>query len=130
MKNTKGFTLIEVLVVIAIIGLLSSVVVVGLGGSRSKARDARRIADVQQIQNWLETQYAPATGYPADLSTYPGGAPKDPQNISYTYVRGATVQTYKTGVCLENAPSSDTSTLCPAISPACSPAANVHCAAQ
>lgn len=45
----KGFTLVELLVVIAVIGIVSSVALVGFSGSRAKARDARRISDLQNI---------------------------------------------------------------------------------
>jgi type II secretion system protein G len=54
-KNKKGgFTLIELLVVISIISLLSSVVLSSLNDARAKARDARRMSDIKQIQNALE----------------------------------------------------------------------------
>ncbi len=66
MNNRKGFTLIEMLVVVAIIGLLSSVVVVGLSGARQKARDAKRLADIQQVMNSAEVQFTNA-GYPATI---------------------------------------------------------------
>ncbi len=44
-----GFTLIELLVVIAIIGLLASIVMTGLSGGRTKARDAKRVAELQSM---------------------------------------------------------------------------------
>lgn len=47
--GTKGFTLIELLVVISIISLLSSVVLSSLTSARNKARDARRLSDLNQI---------------------------------------------------------------------------------
>lgn len=52
--NKKGFTLVELMVVVAIIGILSAVVIVNISSSRSKARDAKRISDIAQIQLALE----------------------------------------------------------------------------
>ncbi|MBI3290679.1 prepilin-type N-terminal cleavage/methylation domain-containing protein [Candidatus Falkowbacteria bacterium] len=61
----KGFTLIELLVVIAIIGLLSTLAVVALNSAREKARDAKRVADVKQIQTALELFFNDASTYPS-----------------------------------------------------------------
>jgi len=50
LKTRSGFTLIELLVVIAIIGILSSLAVVSLGTIREKARDTKRLSDVDAIR--------------------------------------------------------------------------------
>ena len=63
-KKTDGFTLIELLVVIAIIGMLSSIVLASLNTARSKARDARRIADLKQIATALALYYDSNNSYP------------------------------------------------------------------
>ena len=60
----KAFTLIELLVVIAIIGLLASMAVIALNNARMKARDARRLADIRQMQTALEMYYIDNNGYP------------------------------------------------------------------
>ena len=71
MKNrSKGFTLIELLVVIAIIGILSTLSVVALNSARARARDAKRISDIRQIQTALEMFYSANNKYPT--STTPG----------------------------------------------------------
>jgi len=53
----RSFTLIELLVVIAIIGILVSITFVWIGSSKGRARDARRKADLNQIQIALEIYY-------------------------------------------------------------------------
>jgi prepilin-type N-terminal cleavage/methylation domain-containing protein len=71
MKKDRGFTLIELLVVIAIIGILASVILASLNTARAKARDARRVEDLGQIQVALEYYYDANGSYPI------GGAGSD-----------------------------------------------------
>jgi len=60
-KKKRGFTLIELLVVIAIIGLLASTVLVSLSPARAKARDAKRMSDINSISLAMEMCYDDAT---------------------------------------------------------------------
>lgn len=99
--NNKGFTLIEMLVVVAIVGLLSAVVVVGLTGAREKARDSRRIADIREIQNQLELDYSSSDGYPAPENGHPPGEPEDPQSNFYLYETYDSEFSYRLGIALE-----------------------------
>jgi general secretion pathway protein G len=73
MKRDSGFTLIELLVVISIIGLLSSIVLAALSSAKAKARDARRMADIKQLQLALELYRDRFGVYPTGESE--GGAP-------------------------------------------------------
>ena len=49
LKN-RGFTMVELLVVLAVIGILSSVVIVSVSNARANARDKVRVADLAQAQ--------------------------------------------------------------------------------
>lgn len=83
-KSTRsGFTLIELLVVIAIIGILASVVLASLNSARGKARDAKRFADLKQLQLAVELYYDDNGHYPIILSyIYPAHVP--PQDEGWT----------------------------------------------
>lgn len=65
MRYKKGFTLLELLVVIAVIGIFSAIVIASLNNIRSKSRDARRKSDFRQIATALEMYYDQYGGYPA-----------------------------------------------------------------
>ena len=64
----KGFTLIEILIVVAIIAILASVVLVGLGPTQQAGRDSRRLSDLHEVQNGLELYYNKCGYYPGVLA--------------------------------------------------------------
>ncbi len=109
----RGFTLIEMLIVVAIIGILATFVLLGVGPTRVRARDARRISDLHQVQTALELYYGKNGVYPgtsdwqglSNILTNPATnigvsqIPKDPNGGGYqyasngaTYVIGATLE--------------------------------------
>jgi type II secretion system protein G len=115
--GSRGFTLIELLVVIAIIGILSSVVLASLNDARQKSRDAKRIADVKQLQLALELYfdsegtYPNATQFAATDGTglvpdYIAALPTDPvDGLNYQYAAlgsGISCTDYHLGANLEN----------------------------
>lgn len=106
----RGFTLIELLVVIAIIGILSSVVVASLNGARKKARDARRVDDVKQLQLALELYFDAKGGkYPQVLSSLQADGfipivptpPSGTSDTKYNYVALTSCTSYHLAVTLE-----------------------------
>jgi general secretion pathway protein G len=130
-KTTReGFTLIEILIVVAIIAILASVVLVGLGPTQQAGRDARRISDLSEVQNGLELYYnkcgyypggtandtscdtVAATGYANMAAELIGtglgisSVPVDPSNAGthvYSYAtNGTSASTYVLGAVLEN----------------------------
>jgi prepilin-type N-terminal cleavage/methylation domain-containing protein len=112
MKTARAFTIVELLVVVAIIGILASVVLATLSDARQRSFDTRRLADMSQVIRALDLYlddtnvYPPHGGdtYGCDIGTclavltdelvpnYLGAIPLDPVygNIStngYRYCR-------------------------------------------
>jgi prepilin-type N-terminal cleavage/methylation domain-containing protein len=123
MKETKGFTLIEILIVVAIIAILASIVVVGLGPTQELGRDARRVSDLHEVQNGLELYYSNYGAYPGSSSTISTwsdlasaltnanigvtSVPDDPSSgKTYVYGYNADASAYVLGATLESGNSS------------------------
>ncbi len=112
-KPNAGFTLIEILIAISIIGIVFAVIISSATSIQKSTRDAQRQSDLRNIQSSLAQYYADRNYYPdvIDLSTatiftdctgwykYSGGSctpsknylsslPKDPTGSSYKYRSG------------------------------------------
>lgn len=94
LTNQKGFTIIELLVVIVIIGILVALLLPNLFSAQQRGRDADRKNDLKTIQQQLEAYYSDNNFYPgpdmtaaeaALVSDYMNAVPEDPQGGDYTY---------------------------------------------
>ncbi len=91
MNSARGFTLVELLVVISIISILSIIGITIFTGVQKGARDAKRKEDLDAITKVLEVHYGDGTCPPNNYCPpYPdyfagGGVPKDPLGGNYIY---------------------------------------------
>jgi len=90
-----GFTLVELIIVMAIIGILAGVVLVNVGPQREKANRTRAIADIKEMDSALEIYHADSGVYPSAqqglqaLFTQPN-TPPVPRNWQGPYIKNRT----------------------------------------
>lgn len=70
-RAKKGFTVIELMVVISIISSLSSIVLAGLNTAKAKGRDSFRISQIKEVQKALAIYYSNHSNYPSNLYSFP-----------------------------------------------------------
>ncbi len=105
-RNQQGFTIVELLIVIVVIGILAALVITTFTGIQQKARDTERETDIKAIHGQVEAYYAQEGKYPtlANLndSTWRGThmkgldpeALKDPKGSGQTLANAAGSNTY------------------------------------
>ncbi|MCL4354332.1 prepilin-type N-terminal cleavage/methylation domain-containing protein [Patescibacteria group bacterium] len=116
-RKKDAFTLIELLIVIAIIGVLAALLMANFIGVRQRSRDSQRKSDMRQIQSALELYRADESSYPAALpacgdpltgattsNVYIQKLPCDPvSGDTYSYTTtGTPPMSYVLIACLEN----------------------------
>ncbi len=91
--SEKGFSLVEMIIVVALIGMLVAIVVLTWGNTVAQKNDTQRKSDLAVIQNALQKYYANTLAYPTSLTfggtlsdgiqTY--NIPKDPKPLWREY---------------------------------------------
>jgi len=105
----KGFTIVELLIVIVVIGILAAITIVAYNGIQQRGRDANRNSDMKAFTTAIELYKADIGNYPpcgsdnggcnavnlaTPLASYMKTIPLDPLNPTrtYSYVRGTVAQ--------------------------------------
>jgi type IV pilus assembly protein PilA len=64
-KSNKGFTIVELLIVIVVIGILALLVITTYSGIQAKARNAKRTSDLKSLQTHVEAFFSQNGYYPS-----------------------------------------------------------------
>jgi prepilin-type N-terminal cleavage/methylation domain-containing protein len=72
-KRSQGFTIVELLIVIVVIGILALLVITTYSGIQAKARNSKRSSDMKSLQTQLEAFFS-QNGYYPSLTDMNGAA--------------------------------------------------------
>lgn len=104
--NKKGFTIIELLVVIVIIGILVALTLPNLFAAQARGRDSDRKNELKNLQQRLETHFGDHDEYPASLDDLNPAPNEDertgPRQDDYVYEPAGDQQSYTLTARLEN----------------------------
>src|SRR3990167_8918276 len=119
-KSRRGFTLVELMIVITVMAILVTIGVVSFTRVQAQSRDTKRKADLRAIQTALQASFTETTAYPTEATgntitstelsaSYIPSIPTDPTGAAYWYDANATNNGYSLCAALETGqPSSGT----------------------
>jgi len=131
LKKQGGFTLLELLIVIVIIGILALLIIPNITSAPKKARDTKRKTDITTLRKGLEEYFVNNNVYPDSTAAAPNNGlnaltqgsapivktiPTDPKNVSpytYVYTSANSNSTYTLNACLENDGDTSTNVIAP-----------------
>jgi prepilin-type N-terminal cleavage/methylation domain-containing protein len=134
LKKQKGFTIVELLIVIVVIGILATLVIVTFSGIQQRGRNSQRETDLKAVQSHVAAFHAEKGYYPtladlqsatfrsANMKGLDAEALRDPRQAAggtigatasgtqYSYVASASASS--SGTCDNTAASADTNSGC------------------
>ena len=105
-NKEQGFTIVELLIVIVVIGILAALVITTFTGIQQKARNTERQTDIKAVHGQVEAYYAQNGKYPtlanlndstwraANMKGLDGEALKDPKGANNTLAASAAANVY------------------------------------
>jgi prepilin-type N-terminal cleavage/methylation domain-containing protein len=105
-SKQQGFTIVELLIVIVVIGILAALVITTFTGIQQKARNTERETDIKALQGQIEAYYAVNGKYPTlanlndaqfrtdNMKGLDAEALKDPKGTAQTLVGAAAANSY------------------------------------
>lgn len=109
-SKQQGFTIVELLIVIVVIGILAALVITTFTGIQQKARNTERETDIKALQGQIEAYYAQNGKYPtlanmndssfrsSNMKGLDAEALKDPKGSAQTLVAAAAANSYSYAV--------------------------------
>ena len=106
-NKQQGFTIVELLIVIVVIGILAALVITTFTGIQQKARDTERETDIKALQGQIEAYYAQKGNYPtrtnvndstwraANMKGLDAEALKDPKGTTQTLAATVSATQYR-----------------------------------
>ena len=77
----RGFTVVELIITITVMGILLLLTVVNLTSSQLSARDSERVADIDTIKSLLENYYTAGSPITGGVGSYPSMSITDPNTL-------------------------------------------------
>lgn len=68
-QQRMGFTIVEIMVIIAVIGILAGITVFGIGDWRARTAKAEVASDLNAVVSAMDSARTFSTGYPASIPT-------------------------------------------------------------
>ena len=109
-KQGSGFTIVELLIVIVVIGILAALVIVQFTNIQARARDTERKSDIRAVQSKVAEYYALNGKYPVSLSGITGlpvEACKGPGGSGTCAAPDYVYKAFKTGTAVDAASVAD-----------------------
>lgn len=95
LKNNTGFTIVELLIVIVVIGILAAITIVAYNGVQQRAKNVQYQTDAVNIDKKAEAVNADTSSYPQTSTAFTGDLGSLPSNVGVVVVTSAPTSAFQ-----------------------------------